>query len=172
MVLRAYIGLSCKSGSCMDVFMKLLRKFIDQRDIFLLFGPVDILIRFHKVENITEFIEKWFNPIRMIGADENLITKTLSFITISEGPEISSKPFAFVFFDTKPKNLETVRTKLLKIPEVLSADSVFGPYDLITSVNVADQVELETLVLLMQQITGVENTTTSVVAGANLLPDY
>ena len=49
---------------------------------------------------------------------------------------------------------------------------MFGPYDLITSVNVADQVELETLVLLMQQITGVENTTTSVVAGANLLPDY
>ena len=108
----------------------------------------------------------------MIGADENLITKTLSFITISEGPEISSKPFAFVFFNTKPKHLETVRTKLLKIPEVLSADSVFGPYDLITSVNVADQVELETLVLLMQQITGVENTTTSIVAGANLLPDY
>lgn len=166
------MGLSCKSGSCMDVFMKLLRKFIDQRDIFLLFGPVDILIRFNNVENLEEFIQKWFNPIRMIGADEDLIAKTFSFITISEGPEISSKPFAFVFFNTKPKNLETVRAKLLEIPEVLSADSVFGHFDLITAVKVQDQVELETLVLLMQQITGVENTTTSVVAGANLLPDY
>jgi DNA-binding Lrp family transcriptional regulator len=156
----------------MDVFMKLVGKFIDQRDIFLLFGPVDILIRFNKVESIEEFTQKWFNPIRLMGADEDLITKTLSFITITKGPEISTKPFAFVFFNTKPKNLETVREKLLKIPEVLSADSVFGPFDLITSVKVQDQVELETLVLLMQQIIGVENTTTSVVAGANLLPDY
>ena len=61
---------------------------------------------------------------------------------------------------------------MLKIPEVLSADSVFGPYDLITSVNVADHAELETLVLLLQQIDGVESTTTSVVAGVNLMPDY
>jgi len=166
------MGLSCKSGSCMDVFMALVRKFIDQRDIFLLFGPVDILIRFNNVKSNEEFIEKWFNPIRMIGADEGLITKTLSFITISQGPEITKKPFAFVFFNTKPKDLESVRCKLLKIPEVLSADSVFGPYDLITSVNVADHAELETLVLLLQQIDGVESTTTSVVAGVNLMPDY
>ena len=166
------MGLSCKAGSCMDVFMKLIKQFIDQRDIFLLFGPVDILIRFNKIESLEEFTQKWFNPIRMIGAEEDLITKTFSFITVSEGPEINSKPFAFVFFDVKPKNLETVRTKLLGIPEVISADSVYGHFDLITAVDVKDQIELETLVLLMQQINGVENTTTSVVAGANLLPDY
>ena len=166
------MGLSCKAGSSMDVFMALVRKFIDQRDIFLLFGPVDILIRFNRIESVKEFTEKWFNPIRMIGANEDLINKTLSFITISEGPDFSIKPFAFVFFNTKPKYLETVRVKLLKIPEVLSADSVFGPYDLLASVNVRDHAELETLVLLMQQITGVKNTTVSIVAGANLLPDY
>jgi hypothetical protein len=108
----------------------------------------------------------------MIGAKEDLITKTLSFITISEGPEITEKPFAFVFLNTKPKNLETVRVKLLKIPEVISADSVLGPYDIICSLKVQDQAELETLVLLIQQITGVESSMTSVVAAANLLPDY
>ena len=166
------MGLSCKLGFCMEVFMKLLRKFIDQRDIFLLFGPVDILIKFNEVGNVEEFIDKWFDPIRMIGAEEDLITKTLSFITISKGPELNDKPFAFVFVNVNPKHLETVRTKLLKIPEVLSADSVFGPFDLICSLKVQDQIELETLVLLLQQITGVKNTMTSVVAGANLLPDY
>ena len=166
------MGLSCKPGFCMEVFMKLLRKFIDQRDIFLLFGPVDILIKFNEVGNVEEFIDKCFDPIRMIGAEEDLITKTLSFITISKGPELNDKPFAFVFVNVNPKHLETVRTKLLKIPEVLSADSVFGPFDLICSLKVQDQIELETLVLLLQQIIGVKNTMTSVVAGANLLPDY
>lgn len=166
------MGLSCRSGYCMQIFMKLLQKFIDQRDIFLLFGPVDILIQFNGLKSADEFTEKWFNPIRLIGSDEELITKTLSFITIAEGPEINIKPYAFVFLNTKPKNLETARKKLLSIPEVISADSVFGPYDLICSLRAEDKDELETLVLLIQQIEGVENTMTSVVAGANLIPDY
>jgi len=166
------MGLSCKAGYCMEVFMHLIKKYLDQRDIFLLFGPVDLLIQFNDIKSVSGFIEKWFNPIRMIGAKEDLITKTLSFITISEGPEITEKPFAFVFLNTKPKNLETVRVKLLKIPEVISADSVLGPYDIICALKVQDQAELETLVLLIQQITGVESSMTSVVAAANLLPDY
>ena len=170
--MRAYMGLSCKAGVCMQVYMKLLQKFIDQRDIFLLFGPVDILIQFNGLKSSTEFIEKWFNPIRMIGAEEELVTKTLSFITISEGPEIINKPYAFVFLTTKPKNLETVRSKLLTISEVLSADSVLGPYGLISSLKVEDKYELENIVLLIQQIEGVENTMTSVVAGVSLIPDY
>lgn len=156
----------------MAVFMNLIKKYVDQRDIFLLFGPVDLLIQFNGVKSVKDFIEKWFNPIRMIGAEEDLITKTLSFITISEGPEITTKPFAFVFLNTKPKNLESVRVQLLKIPEVISADSVFGPYDIICSLKVQDQAELETLVLQIQQISGVESSMTSVVAGANMLPDY
>jgi hypothetical protein len=156
----------------MEVFMSLVKKYVDHRDIFLLFGPVDLLIRFTGIKSLEYFIENWFNPIRLIGAEKNLITKTLSLITISESDDFTEKPFAFVFLNTKPKNLETVRLKLLKIPEVLSADSVFGPYDIICSLKVQDQAELETLVLLIQQITGVKSSMTSVVAGANILPDY
>lgn len=171
--MKAYMGLSCRSGYCMEVFMNLVKKYVDQRDIFLLFGPVDLLIRFNGIKSLEDFIENWFNPIRLIGAEKNLITKTLSFIPISESHDFTEKkPFAFVFLNTKPKNLETVRLKLLKIPEVLSADSVFGPYDIICSLKVQDQAELETLVLLIQQITGVESSMTSVVAAANILPDF
>jgi hypothetical protein len=63
----------------------------------------------------------------MIGAEEDLITKTLSLIVTSEGPILREKPFAFIFLNTQPKNLENARKSLLTIPEVLSANSVFGP---------------------------------------------
>jgi DNA-binding Lrp family transcriptional regulator len=169
---RAYLGLSCKSGSYMTVFKALLRMFVDQYDIFLMFGPVDIIIRFNNLKNVEEFKEKWFNPIRMIGSEDDLITKTLTLITISEGPDLIENPFAFIFLNTKPKHLETVRTKLVAIPEVLSADSVFGPFDVICSVKAKDNAELETLVSLIQQIEGVESSMTSIVAAVNILPDY
>jgi len=54
---------------------------------------------------IDAFIENWFNPIRLIGAEKNLITKTISLITISESHDFTEKQFAFVFLNTKPKNL-------------------------------------------------------------------
>ena len=72
----------------------------------------------------------------------------------------------------KPKNLETVRAKLLTIPEVLSADSVFGPFDVICSVKAADPEELETLVSVIQQIPGIETSFTSIVSPIRVLPDW
>jgi len=55
---------------------------------------------------------------------------------------------------------------------MLSADSVFGPYDILCSLKVQDQEELEAIVLLIQQITGVDSSMTSVVSAANILPDF
>ncbi|HJW65894.1 MAG TPA: hypothetical protein VJ507_03835, partial [Candidatus Bathyarchaeia archaeon] len=115
--MKAYMGLTCKPGSYNEVLKKLLLGFhIDQQNVFLLFGPVDILVQFVELKDLQEFTEKWFNPIRMIGAEEDLIAKTVSLVAISEGPRLSEKPFAFIFLNTKPKNLETVRAKLLTIP--------------------------------------------------------
>jgi hypothetical protein len=108
----------------------------------------------------------------MIGADEDMISKTVSLVVISEGPRLSEKPFAFIFLNVKPKNLETVRVDLLKIPEVLSADSVFGPFDVLCSVKAADPQELETLVSLIQQIQGIESSSTSIVSTIKILPDW
>jgi hypothetical protein len=171
--MKAYMGLTCKPGSYNEVLKKLLLGFhIDQQNVFLLFGPVDILVQFVDLKDLQEFTEKWFNPIRMIGADEDLIAKTVSLVAISEGPKLSEKPFAFIFLNTKPKNLETVRAKLLTIPEVLSADSVFGPFDVICSVKAADPEELETLVSVIQQIPGIETSFTSIVSPIRVLPDW
>ena len=170
--MRAYMGLTCKSGSYMMVLKALLRMFADQKDIFLMFGPVDILIQFNDLKNVEEFKEKCFNPIRMIGSENNLITKTLTLTAISEGPELTENPFAFVFLNTRPKNLESIRTTLLAIPAVLSADSVFGPFDVICSVKAEDNEELERLVSVIQQISGIESSITSIVAAVNILPDY
>lgn len=171
--MKAYMGLTCKPGAYNEVLKKLLFSLnIDQQNVFLLFGPVDILVRFQNLTTVEEFIEKWVNPIRMIGANEDLITKTMSLIVAAEGPACSEKPFAFLFLNTKPQNVEDVRTKLLRIPEVLSADSVLGPYDIICSVKAEDYDDLETSVLLIQQIDGLESSITSVVSPIKVLPDW
>ena len=171
--MKAYMGLTCKPGSYNEVLKKLLLGLhIDQQNVFLLFGPVDILVQFADLKDLQEFTEKWFNPIRMIGADEDWIAKTVSLAVISEGPRCSEKPFAFIFLNTKPKSLETVRTKLLTIPEVLSADSVLGPFDVICAVKAADPEELENLVSVIQQISGIESSFTSIVSPIRVMPDW
>lgn len=166
------MGLTCKAGTYTKVLKKLLNLYIHREDIFLLFGPIDILVQFTGLKSLDEFIEKWFNSVRMIGAEENLITKTLSLIVISEGPVLSEKPFAFIFLNTQPKNLENVRRSLLNIPEVLSADSVFGPYDVICSVRAKDQIDLAQMIFKIQNIPGVESSMTSIVASINILTEW
>jgi len=179
-VMKAYVGLTCKVGAHTEVLKRLLDLCIpegssmclSERDMFLLFGPIDILIPFHGLKSLEEFIEKCFDPMRMIGSEEDLITKTLSLIVISEGPPLIEKPFAFLFLNTKPKDLENVRMNLLTIPNVLSADSVFGPYDIICAVKAKDHIELEQTVLNIQNIQGVEGLITSIVAPIKVLPEW
>lgn len=171
--MKAYMGLKCKPGSYNEVMKKLLFGLhIDQQDVSLLFGAMDILIQFRDLRDLPEFIEKWFNPIRLIGQEEELITKTLSLIVISEGSKLSDRPFAFIFLNTKPNRVETVRTKLLTFPEVLSADWVFGPYSIICSVKAEGPEELETLVLLIEQIPGIEAFSTYLVSPMKIMPDW
>jgi hypothetical protein len=171
--MKAYMGLKCKPGSYNAVIKELLmRLHIDQQDVYLLFGPVDILVQFPDLKNLQEFTEKWFNPIRLLGAEEDWISKTISLIVILEGPKLVEKPYAFIFFNAKPKSLEAVQTKLLSIPEVLSADIVLGPYDIICPVKASDREELETTVLLLQQIPGIESSFTSIVSPIKVMPDW
>jgi DNA-binding Lrp family transcriptional regulator len=170
--MKAYIGVICKAGAYTEVLKRLLQLSIYQDDMFLLFGPVDILVRFTGLKSLDEFVEKWFNAVRMVGAEEDLITKTLSFVVISEGPLSNEKPFAFIFLNTQPKNLENVRESLLTIPEVLSADTVFGPYDVICSVSAKDHTDLAETVAKIQSVPGVESSLTSVVASIKILPEW
>jgi len=171
--MKAYMGLTCKPGAYNEVLKKLLLGFhIDQQDVFLLFGPVDILIGFTNLASVEEFVEKWVNPIRMIGAENDLITKTMSLIVASEGPRLSEKPFAFLFLNTKPQSSEDVKTTLLTLPEVLSADVVLGPFDVICSIKAEDHEDLETSVLLVQQIAGIVSSVTSIVSPIKFLPDW
>ncbi len=159
------MGLSCKTGTYNRVFSKLLDLNIPKRDIFLLFGPIDMLVQFKDFNNLKEFTEKWFDPVRMVGAEEALIAKTQTFVVISEGPSFAEEPFAFIFLNTQPQNLENVREGLLTIPEVLSADTVFGPYDVICPVKAKDSADLERIVRYVQErVPGIEGSMTAVVA--------
>lgn len=161
--------LTCKVGAYNEVLEELLKLNIPSGDIFLLFGSIDILIQFGELKSLDEFTEKWFNPIRMIGAKKALIDKSLSFIVIHEGPSFAEEPFAFVFLNTQPRNLETVQRALLTIPEVISAETVFGPYDVICSVRANDRRDLEQVISsIHKNVPSIEGTMTTIVAGIRI----
>jgi DNA-binding Lrp family transcriptional regulator len=163
--MKAYMCLTCKVGAYNKVLEQLLKLHIPRGDIFLLFGPFDILIQFNELKSLSEFIEKWFNPITMIGGDEALISRSMTFIVIQEGPSYVEEPFAFVFLNTKPRDLAKVQAALLKVPEVLSADTVFGPYDLICAVKAKDRADLERVIsYIHKNIPGIEGSMTTITA--------
>jgi DNA-binding Lrp family transcriptional regulator len=117
------------------------------------------------LKDLNEFVEKWFNPIRMIGAKEALIMKSMTLIVIHEEPSYAEEPFAFLFLNTQPRSFEKLQNALLKVPEVISADTVFGPYDLITAVRVNNRADMEPLISnIHKSIPGIEGAMTSVVA--------
>jgi hypothetical protein len=171
--MKAYLGITCKPGTHNEVVKKLLFKlFIDPQDVYLLNGPIDILVQFSRLKSLEEFVAEWFDPVSMIGGDDNLLKKLESFIVISEGPLPTEKPFAFLFMKAQPMNRENVRTRLLTFPEVLSADSVFGSCAVISSVKAKNVVDCNRVFSNMQNIPGVKDSTASIVDATNIFPEW
>lgn len=157
--------LSCKIGAYNKVLDELIKMNLTKKDVFLLFGPVDILVQFCGMQDLDEFITKWFNPIRTLTPEEPIIDKTQTLIVISEGKSYIEEPYAFLFLNTPPRNLEAVQETLQKIPQVLSADTVFGPYDLICAVKAKDRLDLQRLVARIQhEVPHIQRTITEIVA--------
>jgi DNA-binding Lrp family transcriptional regulator len=167
--MKAYICLSCKSGAYNRVLEELLKLRIPKGNVFLLLGPMDILVQFTGLQSLAEFIEKWFNPVRMIGAKEALVTKSMTLIVIHEGPSYIEEPLAFVFLNTQPRNLEKLQKALLTIPHVISADTVFGPYDLVCAIRGEDKARLEQVISqIHKDVPGIEGTMMAVVASLRI----
>ncbi len=163
--MKAYMGLSCKVEAYGEVLDKLLDLNLTKSDIYLLFGRLNILVQFRELKSLDEFIQKWFNPIMMTIGDGSLVEKPLTLIGVSEGPSYVEEPFAFMFLNTPRKNLENVQQALLNLPQVLSADTVFGPYDIICAVRAKDASNLEEFISKMQdEATGVQNLMTATVS--------
>jgi hypothetical protein len=162
--MKAYMALSCKPGAFNAVLDELIKLNLSKKDVFLLFGPVDILVRLH-FNDFDEFLKKWFDPVRVINPQEPMIEKTQTLIVISEGRPYSEEPYAFLFLNTQPRNLEKVQQQLQTIPKVLSADTVFGPYDVICAVRANDKEDLKLLVSQIQkEVTPIQGTVTAIVA--------
>ena len=157
--------LSCKMGAYNRVLDELIKMNLSKKDVFLLFGPVDILVQFCGIQSLDEFVTKYFNPIKNLAPDEPLITKTQTLIAISEGRCFTEEPYAFLFLNTQPRNLEAVQDALQKIPQVLSADTVFGPYDVICAVTAKDRLDLQHIIDRIQhEVPHIQETVTEVVA--------
>ena len=164
-IMKAYMGLSCKVGAFNRVLDELIKLNLSKREVFLLFGPVDILIQLRDLSGLDEFINKWFNPIRNITPQESLIERTQTLIVISEGKAFTEEPYAFLFLNTQPRNLEQVQEKLQEIPKVLSADTVLGPYDVIAAVRANDKEDLKQLISQIQEkVPHIQGTVTAIVA--------
>jgi hypothetical protein len=162
---KAYMCLSCKAGAYNRVLEDLLKLSVPRGGIFLLLGPMDMLVQFTGLKSLDEFIEKWFNLMRMIGAEDALVTRSMTLIVIYEGPSYAEEPYAFLFFNTQPRNLEKLQKALLTVPEVISADTVFGPYDLICAIKVDDKTHLERVISQVHRnVPGIEGALTSVTA--------
>lgn len=163
--MRAYMGLTCKTGCYNKVMQALTKLNIPNWDIFLLYGPIDVLVKFEEFSNLKEFVEKWFNPVRMICAKERLIAKTMTYVVVIEGPSYMEEPFAFMFLNVHPMDVELAQKTLIENPHVISADFVFGPCDLIVPVRAKSTVDLERVVRSIHaDVSGIEEAHTTVVA--------
>jgi hypothetical protein len=163
--MKAYMTLACKVGTFNRVLDELIKLNLSKKDVFLLFGPIDILVQFTGLKDLDEFINEWFNPIRAITPEEPMIEKTQTLIVISEGKPFDEEPYAFLFLNTQPRNLEKVQEALQNLPQVLSADTVFGPYDVICAVRAKDRLDLQQLVNRIQkEVPHIQGTVTEIVA--------
>jgi hypothetical protein len=172
--MKVYMALSCKVGAFNRVLDELMKMNLIARtlneavpDVFLLFGPVDILVQFNELRDLDEFVSKWFTPIRMITAEEPLIDKTQTWTVISEGKAFTEEPFAFLFLNTQPRNLEKVQEALQISPQVLSADTVFGPYDAVCAIRASDKADLQSIVSqIHREVPYIQGTMTEIVASS------
>jgi len=163
--MKAYMGLSCKVGAFNRVIDELIKLNLSKKDVFLLFGPVDILVQIRGLKSLDEFIAKWFDPIRNITPQEPLVDRTQTLLVLSEGNQYAEEPYAFLFLNTQPRNLELVQEKLQAIPQVLSADTVLGPFDVIVAVKAGGKEDLKTLISQIQEkVPHIQGTVTAVVA--------
>jgi hypothetical protein len=149
--MKIYMILSCMTPSCKVSFKtkvldELIKMGLSKEDIYLLVGPAEALIQLRGLKSIDDFVTKWFDPIRKISSQEAIIDKTQTVIVISEGKNFTEEPYAFLFLSTQPRNLEQVQEKLQTIPKVLSADTVFGSYDVICAVKANNNKDLELLI--------------------------
>jgi hypothetical protein len=163
--MKAYMTLSCKVGAYNRVLDELIKMNLSKKDVFLLFGTVDILVQLRGFKALDDFIANWFDPIRFLTPEEELIEKTQTLIVISEGKTFNEEPYAFLFLNTQPRNLEKVQEALQSIPGVLAADTVFGPYDVICAVRVGSKIELQKLIAKIQEeVPHIQGTVTAIVA--------
>jgi DNA-binding Lrp family transcriptional regulator len=94
-----------------------------------------------------------------------MVEKTQTLIVISEGKPFTEEPYAFLFLNTQPRNIEKVQQELQSIPKVLSADTVFGPYDIICAIRANDKEDLKQLISQIQkEVTNIQGTVTAIVA--------
>jgi DNA-binding Lrp family transcriptional regulator len=163
------MSLSCRTGYYRQVLRELGKIKIPNKNIHLLFGPMDILCKF-EFNSIDDFRTEIFDRVRKIGREEEWIAQSMTFFVIDSKGEIVEDPFAYIFLNTHPRNLEKVEKAILEIPQIMTADTVFGLYDVICSVKAINREELEKIIDHIQRnIKEITNSVTAIITGNQLV---
>jgi DNA-binding Lrp family transcriptional regulator len=159
------MSLSCRTGYYRQVLRELGKIKISNSDIHLLFGPMDILCKF-EFNSIDDFRTEFFDQVRNIGGEEEWIAQSMTFFVIDSRGENVDNPFAYIFLNTHPRNLEKVQKAILEIPQIMTADTVFGLYDIICSVKARNREELEKVIDHIQRnIKEITSSVTAIITG-------
>jgi len=157
--------LSCKVGTFNSLLDELIKLNLSKKEIHLLFGPVDIFVQFDELKDCDEFINKWFDTIRRLTPQEPMVEKIQPLIVVSKGKLLTEEPFAFLFMNTQPRNLERVQKELECFPQVLSADTTLGSYELVCAVKASNNQDLIKLVAKIQEaVPHIQGTVTAIVS--------
>ncbi len=81
--MKAYMSLTCDTGAYEKVLRELMLLNIPLEDMFLIFGPMDMLVQFTHLNSLEEFKEKWFDRVRMIGAGESHLSPASGLTTVT-----------------------------------------------------------------------------------------
>ncbi|NHV98765.1 MAG: Lrp/AsnC family transcriptional regulator [Thaumarchaeota archaeon] len=157
----AYIGIKAKPGTHRRIHNEI-------RDMgasaYMVCGEIDIICKVNQFNTISEFDSKWHEPISKIGAEENMVRAIQTFIVAKESPRpLKKEPYAFIFLKIIPSRIDITFSSLLNLDGVMTADVIYGVYDVILTVDAKDLKELESILNKILEIPGVLETTTMVV---------
>ena len=89
----------------------------------------------------------------------------MTFVVVNEGTLYEEETFAFTFLNVQPQQLENAQKALMNVPEVISADVVFGPYDIISPLRAKNQIDIERVISqIHEKVPGIEGAATTIVA--------
>lgn len=166
---KAYVLFSCTPGA-EDYIITQLKTINSIKDAHGTFGSYDIITKIEDnngrnlneiVSELRHNIKKLLGTLTLIVKDnKNQFNKTLQ----KNENEVLEKysTFAYVAINYEKANVDenTMLSELTSIPEILEADAVFGPFDIMCRIVAPSYNDITEITKKIRKIKNIKNTTT------------